>query len=130
VRESKYGTALVVETTEFVGGYVLGFRAEKLDVIYLEVSKLFNIYTANPIFGVEINVEPKSSAMIPEMREETLEIVETGYEAGAKAKMRYEVGRKAKTNEGMPQLEFNQDLGLACESLPKGLSMEQLWKII
>ena len=99
---------------------MLGFRAEKLDAIYLEVSKLFNIYTANPIFGVEITVEPKSSAMMPEMREETLEIVETGYEAGAKAKLRYEVGRKAKTNEGMPQLEFNQDLGLACASLPKG----------
>jgi len=72
VRESKYGTALVVETTEFVGGYVLGFRAEKVDAIYLELSKLFNIYTVNPIFGVEINVEPKSSPMIPELKEETL----------------------------------------------------------
>jgi Bardet-Biedl syndrome 5 protein len=102
VRESKYGTALVVETSEFVGGYVLGFRAEKLDSIYTEVSKLFNIYCANPIFGVEMTVEPKTSGELPEMREETVEIVETGYEAGAKAKMRYEVGRKAKTTEGMP----------------------------
>lgn len=28
VRDSKYGTALVLETSEFSGGYVLGFRVE------------------------------------------------------------------------------------------------------
>jgi Bardet-Biedl syndrome 5 protein len=32
VRDSKYGTALVLETSDFSGGYVLGFKVdEKLD---------------------------------------------------------------------------------------------------
>ena len=26
-------------------------------------------------------------------------------------------------------IEFNEDLGLACEKLPDGLKIEQLWKI-
>ena len=130
VRESKYGTALVVETTDFVGGYVLGFRTEKLDAIYGEISKLFNIYSLQPIFGVDISLQHKEAAQLPEIREETMEIIDTGYEAGAKAKLRYEVGRKAKTAEGMPAIEFNADLGLACETLPQGITMEQLWKII
>jgi Bardet-Biedl syndrome 5 protein len=31
VRESKYGIALVLETSEFSGAYVLGFRVENVD---------------------------------------------------------------------------------------------------
>ena len=124
VRESKYGTALVVETSDFVGGYVLGFRAEKLDAIYGEVSKLFNIYSVQPIFGVDISSENKDADKVPEFKEETMEIVETGYEAGTKAKLRYEVGRKAKTTEGIPAIDFNADLGLACEALPQGITMD------
>ena len=27
-------------------------------------------------------------------------------------------------------IEFNEDLGLACEKLPKGLKIDQLWKIV
>lgn len=38
IRESKYGTALVLETSDFSGGYVLGFKVEKLDEAYVEIS--------------------------------------------------------------------------------------------
>ena len=41
VRESKYGIALVLETTDFSGSYVLGFRIENVDQVFDEVSKLF-----------------------------------------------------------------------------------------
>jgi Bardet-Biedl syndrome 5 protein len=37
IRESKYGTALVLETSDFSGGYVLGFRVEKLEEAYAEI---------------------------------------------------------------------------------------------
>lgn len=52
IRESKYGLALVLETNEFSGGYVLGFRVEKLEDVYTEVVNLFKTYSSNPIFGV------------------------------------------------------------------------------
>tara|TARA_B110000285_G_C14652626_1_gene392538 strand:- start:371 stop:502 length:132 start_codon:yes stop_codon:yes gene_type:complete len=38
VRESKYGVALVLETSEFSGSYVLGFRIENVDDVFNEVS--------------------------------------------------------------------------------------------
>ena len=37
VRESKYGVALVLETSEFSGSYVLGFRIENVDEVFNEV---------------------------------------------------------------------------------------------
>lgn len=38
IRDSKYGMALVLETSDFSGGYVLGFRVEKLEEAYKEIS--------------------------------------------------------------------------------------------
>ena len=45
-RESKFGPALVVESTEASGGYVLGFRIdpkEKLMEVYKELCSLFQV---------------------------------------------------------------------------------------
>lgn len=55
VRESKYGPALVVNTLDTAGGYVLGFRIdppERLRQVYKEMTSFFAIYSATPIFGV------------------------------------------------------------------------------
>ena len=49
--------ALVLETTEFSGSYVLGFRVENLEDVYKEVNNLFKTYSLNPIFGVECCLE-------------------------------------------------------------------------
>ena len=59
--------------------------------------------------------------------EDKLEIIDTGYDAAIKARMRYEVGKKA---AGEVEIELNEDLGLACESLPSSLTLDQLWKIV
>ena len=53
IRESKYGTALVLETSEFSGGYVLGFKVEEVEEVYTEINRLFQAYIATPFFGVE-----------------------------------------------------------------------------
>ena len=57
IRESKYGMALVIETSDFSGGYILGFRVEKLEEAYTEVCNLFKTYSQSPVFGVECVVE-------------------------------------------------------------------------
>jgi Bardet-Biedl syndrome 5 protein len=44
-RDSKFGNALVLETTEISGGYILGFRVNtNLDDIYNEINSLFKVY--------------------------------------------------------------------------------------
>jgi Bardet-Biedl syndrome 5 protein len=56
LRESKFGLALVIESSEMSGGYVLGFRIdpqEKLQEVYKEIMSLHKTYSATPIFGVD-----------------------------------------------------------------------------
>merc|ERR1712151_1221260 len=60
MRNSKFGQALVLETTQHSGSYILGFRAdpiEHLEKIKTQVTKLWKIFTASPIFGVDFQVE-------------------------------------------------------------------------
>ena len=48
--------ALVIESSELSGGYILGFRIdpiEKLQEIQKEIASLHKLYSTNPIFGVE-----------------------------------------------------------------------------
>ena len=74
-RDSKFGMALVIESSESSGGYVLGFRVdpqEKLDQLYKEISSLHKIYSDNPIFGVDYNrtekVKTKQYTMILQIK--------------------------------------------------------------
>ena len=65
LRDSRFGLALVVETTARSGGYILGFRVEpeeRLRKVAEEVSSLHSVFSVNPIFGVEFDVEEKVSA--------------------------------------------------------------------
>lgn len=59
-RNSKFGPALVVETTAASGGYILGFRADppgKLQEVHEVVIRLWKIFSAKPIFGVIVENE-------------------------------------------------------------------------
>ena len=56
MKDSKFGKALVIESSELSGGYILGFRidpAERLEEITQEVISLHKTYSETPIFGVE-----------------------------------------------------------------------------
>ncbi|XP_046920687.2 Bardet-Biedl syndrome 5 protein [Dermatophagoides farinae] len=55
VRDSKFGIALVIESSELSGGYVLGFRVDpvdKLNAVYEELNNLYTVHVTNPDFGV------------------------------------------------------------------------------
>ena len=43
----------MLETSEFSGGYVLGFKVEQIEEVYTEINKLFQISLLQPFFGVE-----------------------------------------------------------------------------
>merc|ERR1719450_1508540 len=62
VRNSKFGQALVIETTASSGGYILGFRAdpvEHLEEVYTQLSNLWRVFSTTPIFGVDFSVEER-----------------------------------------------------------------------
>lgn len=66
MRESKFGRALVIETVARSGGYILGFRvdpADKLEGVYQELSSLHQVYSVNPIFGIDFVHEEKAKSL-------------------------------------------------------------------
>ena len=44
MKDSKYGVALVLETSEFSGGYVLGFKVDQIEKVFTEITQLFDTY--------------------------------------------------------------------------------------
>jgi len=84
---------LVLETSDFSGGYVLGFRVEKLEEAYAEICQLFQTYIKLPFFGVECVFEEMEKRLdevtIPRV-EDKLDIIDTGYEQNINAlRLRY-----------------------------------------
>ena len=60
MRDSKFGVAMVLETTPSSGSFILGFRVdpiEKLKDIVQEIHSLYQVYNASPIFGVQYTIE-------------------------------------------------------------------------
>ena len=93
--------ALVLETSEFSGGYVLGFQIidlGQLGLIYEEITTLFKAFVQQPNFGVECKYEEGDKKIeeitIPRI-EDDISVIETGYEKTVSAaRKRYEVGKK------------------------------------
>ena len=96
VRESKYGIALVLETSKFSGGYVLGFRVDDVEKVFDEIASIYNTFRTKPVFGVQCKFEEAETNIekvtIPR-EEDTMEIVETGYEGLRSIQNTYAVGR-------------------------------------
>nr|KAF6450529.1 hypothetical protein HJG59_008399 [Molossus molossus] len=66
IRDSKFGLALVIESSQQSGGYVLGFKidpVEKLQASVKEINSLHKVYSASPIFGVDYKMEEKPQSL-------------------------------------------------------------------
>lgn len=66
--------------------------------------------------------------------EDNLEIVDTGYSSLAfptnKSNYAMAGGKEGASADPLANIMFCDDLGLAIERPPKGMSVEQLWKIV
>ncbi|XP_067123978.1 Bardet-Biedl syndrome 5 protein homolog [Centruroides vittatus] len=134
VRESKFGMALVVESTENSGGYVLGFKIDPLDrlqQVHKELSSLFQVYKANPIFGVDHYIEKKANDIDPgehpkiETFDEDVEIITS--------KDQYDVFAAYFADDGQHtdrDVVYSEELGLAIEKLKEGFTLSNLWEVI
>ncbi|XP_064401567.1 Bardet-Biedl syndrome 5 protein homolog isoform X2 [Halichondria panicea] len=133
VRDSKFGVAMVMETSEHSGGFVLGFRVdpyEKLKDVVQEIHSLYQVYCASPVFGVEFQVEQQSSGdneqslPVPESVTDDIEVVET------KDKMDTFAAYYADPHKSVDRDPvFSPELGLAIEKLPEGYSLQDLWDV-
>lgn len=142
IRDSKFGHALVIETSPKSGGYVLGFRVdppEALDQALKEIKSLYSIYSQEPIFGVTCTMDERPAdneeqQQKAERQMDDVEIVETDERALDVVSAYYADdgsggGGGAEGAQGAGRdVVFNAELGLAVERLKNGVTVEQLFQ--
>ncbi|XP_047496183.1 Bardet-Biedl syndrome 5 protein homolog isoform X1 [Penaeus chinensis] len=149
VRESKFGMALVVESSEASGGYVLGFRidpVEKLHEVHKELSSLYNVYSQCPVFGIEFVLHDKDSLALNSIPRAFL-LVDADQPAGEEETLDLPEMEEAEIDESINdsadvlaayladgrhsdrETVFSNELGLAIEKLKDGYTLQTLWEI-
>jgi len=131
VRESKFGPALVIETTPQSGGYILGFRVdpkEKLLEMQQEIQSLHATYSTSPIFGIDFSVEEKAKPLSELKVPQQVEDVEIVDEEEAHDALTAYYAESNKSSDREPT--FSETLGLAVEKPPEGFTLEQLWSVL
>lgn len=130
VRDSKFGLALVVESSTSSGGYVLGFRidpVEKLQSTVKEIQSLHKVYSACPVFGVEFEEEEKPMGLDELTMERVQDDVEIETEGQSDAFAAYFAdGNKDRDRDPV----FSEELGLAIEKLKDGFTLQGLWDVL
>ncbi|XP_011680639.1 Bardet-Biedl syndrome 5 protein homolog [Strongylocentrotus purpuratus] len=131
IRDSKFGLALVVETSVQSGGYVLGFRldpAEKLQEVVKEIQSLHRVYSTNPILGVEFEVDDvpaTAEELVVENIQDDIDIVNDDEQSDAFAAY-FADGDKQKDRPPV----FSEELGLAIEKLKDSFTLSNLWEVV
>ncbi|KAI5745588.1 hypothetical protein M8J76_012478 [Diaphorina citri] len=137
LRESKFGLALVIESYEQSGGYVLGFRIdpqETMQTVCKELQSYHRIHTTTPEYGVDYVVSDVAilAEEAPVVQEDIAELEEddnmldlsntlTLYSADHMG------GGTASANR---TLVFSPELGLCVEQPKPGFTMARLWEVI
>mmetsp|Transcript_8063 Transcript_8063/g.23100 ORF Transcript_8063/g.23100 Transcript_8063/m.23100 type:complete len:371 (-) Transcript_8063:344-1456(-) len=133
-RDSKFGQALVIETTPSSGSYILGFKVDpppKMAEVEKEIQALFQVYTTNPNYGIWPNSEDeiaasnaaKSASLLK--FDDDISIIE-GEGGNDVFSAYYADGAKARDLEPV----YSPELGLAIEGLQDGVTVEQLWNVL
>lgn len=143
MRDSKYGPALVIHTLFTAGGYVLGFRVDPVDRlrnVYRELSSLYAVHGAAPIFGVFYTPPALSPSATttqpvaqPSLRVDDHEEVDTSDAAASAA----EVGTKIanyladeQPDEAPQAPVYCAELGFAIEPIREGYTLADLWEVV
>uniref|UniRef100_A0A9L0RZ00 Bardet-Biedl syndrome 5 protein homolog n=1 Tax=Equus caballus TaxID=9796 RepID=A0A9L0RZ00_HORSE len=112
------------------GGYVLGFKIdplEKLQESVKEINSLHKVYSANPIFGVDYEMEEKPQSLEALTVEQIQDDVEIDSDDHTDAFVAYFAdGNKQQDREPV----FSEELGLAIEKLKDGFTLQGLWEVM
>ena len=134
LRDSKFGQALVIEAFPKAGGYILGFKIdtqEKMNDILKEIINLHQVFSLNPIFGVNFVIEDEMSANKPVLQpriEEDINIIEEEDNHNTIATY-YIDGTNAESNINQ-EIIYESRIGLAIEAMQDGVTLEHLWRVI
>ncbi|KAI1721256.1 bardet-Biedl syndrome 5 protein [Ditylenchus destructor] len=134
VRDSRFGHALVIETSLQSGEYILGFRIdpeERLETVCRAIQALHSAFQKSPTFGVQFtrdHVDLSNEIYAPtssDVHDQEEEIEEKPLRIDAFA---------AYFSDGMNGDEqraivYSEELGVAIEQLKPGFTIADLWDI-
>lgn len=130
VRDSKFGQALVLTSSEESGSYVLGFRIhpeDKLMTLYKELLSVYATFINNPIFGVEY--------ALADLHDKTDHHADFLKDFECLEEPKGELGNtipaylsEEKNLKDVPH--FYPDLGLAVEAVKETFTLNKLWEVV
>ncbi|XP_076257951.1 Bardet-Biedl syndrome 5 protein isoform X1 [Rhynchophorus ferrugineus] len=131
VRDSKFGKALVIKSSERSGSFILGFKVdpeEKLHTLYKELTSLSTVFMSSPIYGVEYKWNSKSN----ETRQDNnilndLEVIEDPKDEISNTITAY-LADEGHQKDRPPV--YSAELGLAIETIKEGFNLKKLWEVI
>ncbi|XP_018584351.2 Bardet-Biedl syndrome 5 protein homolog isoform X2 [Scleropages formosus] len=130
IRDSKFGLALVIESSQQTGGYVLGFKIDPMDKLQStvkEINSLHKVYSANPNFGVDYEMEEKPQPLEERTVEQPPDDMDIEPDEQTDVFTAYFAdGSKQQDREPV----FSEELGLAIEKLKEGFTLQGLWEVI
>uniref|UniRef100_A0AAY5E9J9 Bardet-Biedl syndrome 5 protein homolog n=1 Tax=Electrophorus electricus TaxID=8005 RepID=A0AAY5E9J9_ELEEL len=115
---------------QITGGYVLGFKIDPMDKLQdavKEINSLHKVYSANPIFGVEYEMEEKPQPLDELTVEQPPDDVEIEPDEQTDAFTAY-FADSNKQQDREPV--FSEELGLAVEKLKEGFTLQGLWEVM
>lgn len=121
----------MIETTAQSGSYVLGFRIDpesKLEDVKQQLHSLWTVYSANPIFGVKFEQTQKAlplEQITIKHQPDMVEIIDDDDVDFFSAAYYADVDKKSDLKP-----EYNKEIGLAVEAMPKGVTISQLWNVV
>ncbi|TKR76937.1 hypothetical protein L596_017999 [Steinernema carpocapsae] len=132
IRDSKFGYALVIETSLSSGEYVLGFRIkpdERLHQVSKMISVLQRAYLKKPNFGVKFQKEVVVNEIEPppEQEKEEKDMIIDNRQLRADAFAAYFTDKHKSDGPRTPV--FSEELGVAIEELKPGFTLSDLWNI-
>lgn len=139
-QESKYGKALVIETCEMAGMYVLGFRIDPPSVVpelAVRLGKLWHLCHSRPDFGVHVEKpkveEPTTKQPFisqPQNIEEDVKIVDERELISPTLEARSQLPYQTDVDEGLGDIIYDDFLGVAIQR-PKNPAdtTRSLWRL-
>ncbi|KRZ94228.1 Bardet-Biedl syndrome 5 -like protein [Trichinella sp. T8] len=133
IKNSKFGLALVIETSVQSGSNIFGFRIDpqdRLEEVCRQIISLHSMFQVNPVFGVEvvrsqrIVQDDNETIAIGLCTEDDIEIDSTGRADSLTA---YFACGDPHRKSGEPV--YNEELGVAIEALKEGFTLNDLWEI-
>lgn len=148
IRESKFGLALVLESSETSGGYVLGFRidpADRLQKVYNALTNLYNVHKKKPDYGVEkLLAREQLEILGGGQSTEEAPAEQTATKTGSEEEFVEEVQNvnpdviasyltddetKPATKE-KERLVYSPEFGLTIEAVKEGFTLDELWNLV